>query len=155
MDVPGTLKPGGVLDRLVEAKSARLENSKARNPLKDLVERCERLPEQAPERSFAARISRRDTINIIAEIKHQSPSKGVIRKQFDPAQIARQYSGSGAAALSILTEEDFFGGSLDHLEAVRRATDLPLLRKDFIFDEYQVYETAAAGADALLLIVAI
>jgi indole-3-glycerol phosphate synthase len=155
MKFPGTLTAGGVLDQLVEAKCVRLKKSKAATPLEKLVAICERLPERAHEASFAARIRRGDSTNIIAEIKHRSPSKGVIRENFDPVQIARQYSSAGAAAISVLTEEDYFGGSLDQLAAVRGSTDLPLLRKDFIFDEYQVYEAAAAGADALLLIVAI
>ena len=93
--------------------------------------------------------------SIIAEIKHRSPSKGVIREEFDPEAIAASYDKEGAAALSVLTEEDFFGGSLAHLRAVRERTSLPLLRKDFLFDEYQIHEALAAGADALLLIVAI
>jgi indole-3-glycerol phosphate synthase len=92
--------------------------------------------------------------NIIAEFKRRSPSKGEIRSDADPTSIAKAYESAGAAAVSVLTEEDYFDGSLDDLRAIRQATSLPLLRKDFIFEEYQVYESAAAGADALLLIVA-
>ena len=92
--------------------------------------------------------------NIIAEFKRRSPSKGEIRRDADPAHIARAYESAGAAAVSVLTEEDYFDGSLDDLRAIRQAISLPVLRKDFIFEEYQVYESAAAGADALLLIVA-
>lgn len=98
---------------------------------------------QAPER-----------INVIAEIKRASPSKGTIRDEIDPAELARAYESGGAAAISVLTEEDYFRGSLADLQLVREAVRVPILRKDFIFDEYQIYETAAAGADALLLIVA-
>jgi indole-3-glycerol phosphate synthase len=93
-------------------------------------------------------------INVIAELKRRSPSKGIIRENFDPAAIARNYAANGAAALSVLTEEDFFDGSLDYLRVVDEVTDSPLLRKDFIFDHYQIYEAAHAGADAILLIVA-
>lgn len=96
----------------------------------------------------------RDAINVIAEIKRRSPSKGIIRSDFDPARIASNYLAGGAAAISILTEEDFFDGSLEHLREVRSLTDLPILRKDFIFDEYQLHEAIDAGADAILLIAA-
>jgi indole-3-glycerol phosphate synthase len=91
---------------------------------------------------------------IIAEFKRRSPSKGEIRRDADPAHIAKAYESGGAAAVSVLTEEDYFDGSLDDLRAIRQVTSLPVLRKDFIFEEYQVYESAAAGADALLLIAA-
>jgi indole-3-glycerol phosphate synthase len=93
-------------------------------------------------------------INIIAEFKRKSPSRGEIRSNADPVGIAKAYEAAGASAVSVLTEEDYFDGSLDDLHAVRRAILLPILRKDFIFEEYQVYESAAAGADAILLIVA-
>jgi indole-3-glycerol phosphate synthase len=93
-------------------------------------------------------------INIIAEFKRRSPSKGVICEAADLVSIVRSYEAGGAAAISVLTEEDYFDGSLADLSAVKRSVALPVLRKDFVFDEYQVYESAAAGADALLLIVA-
>ena len=93
-------------------------------------------------------------INIIAEFKRKSPSRGEIRRNADPSIIAKAYEDAGAAAVSVLTEEDYFDGSLDDLRSVRQAISLPILRKDFIFEEYQVYESAAAGADAILLIVA-
>lgn len=96
----------------------------------------------------------RQGINIIAEFKRRSPSKGVIRADADLKQIVSSYEAGGAAAISVLTEEDYFSGSLDDLRAVKQLVDLPVLRKDFVFDEYQVYESAAAGADAVLLIVA-
>ena len=96
----------------------------------------------------------RDGVNIIAEFKRRSPSKGPIRVDADLVQIVKSYEAGSATAISVLTEEDYFSGSLDDLRAVKRLVDLPVLRKDFIFDEYQVFESAAAGADAVLLIVA-
>jgi len=97
---------------------------------------------------------RRDGVNIIAEFKRRSPSKGIIRAEANVTAIARNYEAGGAVAMSVLTEEDYFAGSLDDLRAVKATVDLPVLRKDFMFEEYQVYEAAAAGADAILLIVA-
>jgi indole-3-glycerol phosphate synthase len=94
-------------------------------------------------------------INIIAEFKRRSPSKGMIREGANPVEIARAYQAGGAVAMSVLTEEDYFAGSLEDLRQVKFAVDLPVLRKDFIVDEYQVYESAASGADAILLIVAV
>lgn len=96
----------------------------------------------------------RDGVNIIAEFKRRSPSKGVIRADADLKTIVQAYEAGGAVAISVLTEEDYFSGSLDDLRAVKKLVGLPVLRKDFVFDEYQVYESAAAGADAVLLIVA-
>ncbi len=96
----------------------------------------------------------RPGVNVIAECKRRSPSKGVLRAEYDPVAIARGYERAGAAAISVLTEPTFFDGALEHLEAVRAATAAPLLRKDFIVDEYQLLEAQAAGADAVLLIVA-
>ena len=147
----GVRAAGGILDRIVEAKAARLEAAKRRAPTSALIER-------GASRSFhslAGALARADSVNIIAEIKQRSPSKGIICADFNPVRIASSYAGAGAAALSVLAEEDFFGGSLDHLEAIRNRVALPLLRKDFIFDEYQLHESVSAGADAVLLIVAI
>jgi indole-3-glycerol phosphate synthase len=97
---------------------------------------------------------RADGINIVAEFKRRSPSRGTIRADANVMEIVQSYEAGGAAALSILTEEDYFGGSLDDLRAVKSTVALPVLRKDFVFEDYQVYESAAAGADAILLIVA-
>lgn len=103
---------------------------------------------------FVSALARTDRVNIIAECKRRSPSRGVLRAVYDPVAIARGYSAAGAAAISVLTEPTFFDGSLDHLAAVRSAVDIPVLRKDFIISRYQLLEARAAGADAVLLIVA-
>ena len=103
---------------------------------------------------FEAELGRAGRVNVIAECKRRSPSKGVLALRYDPVSIARQYERGGASAISVLTEPTFFDGALDHLAAVRAAVDIPLLRKDFIVDEYQLFEARAAGADAVLLIVA-
>lgn len=139
-----------ILTKIVERKRERLIAAKQSKSLLDL--RAELQPNSEPHRFRAA--LQRDGINIIAEIKRRSPSKGIIRENFDPEEIAANYSRNGAACISVLTEEDFFDGSLEYLCAVRVVTGLPLLRKDFIFDEYQIYEAALAGADAILLIAA-
>jgi indole-3-glycerol phosphate synthase len=109
----------------------------------------------APRRGvLRAALSDPDRINVIAECKRRSPARGVLRWAYDPATIAAGYERAGAAALSVLTEPGFFDGSLDHLKAVRNAVQLPVLRKDFTVDPYQIWEARAAGADAVLLIVA-
>lgn len=134
------------LSEIVERKRQRVEALKRTVPF-DALER----------RSGSHRLRQallNDRINIIAEFKRRSPSKGVIRADADLKQIAKSYEAGGAAAISVLTEEDYFSGSLDDLRAAKKSVYLPVLQKDFIFDEYQVYESAAAGADALLLIVA-
>ncbi len=138
-----------ILEKIVTRKRERLAASQAALPLAELRKQVK----TQPGGRFINALQR-DGINIIAEIKRRSPSKGVIREDFDPVAIARNYTANGAAALSCLTEEDFFDGSLDYLRAIRQATPLPLLRKDFIFDEYQLYEAAHAGADGILLIAA-
>lgn len=102
---------------------------------------------------FEAALAARNGVAVIAECKRRSPSRGVLRPEYDPVAIARSYAAAGAAAISILTEPTFFDGSLEHLAAVRGAVTLPLLRKDFVISEYQLCEARAAGADAVLLIV--
>jgi indole-3-glycerol phosphate synthase len=103
---------------------------------------------------FKAALTHANRLNVIAECKRRSPSRGVLKSDYDPAAIASAYERAGAAAISVLTEPAFFDGHLDHLAAVRAVTDLPLLRKDFVVDRYQILEALAAGADAILLIVA-
>ncbi|MFL6212995.1 MAG: indole-3-glycerol phosphate synthase TrpC [Blastocatellia bacterium] len=149
----GLLKAGGILDRIVEAKATRLHQAMSAVSLDELIRTSEGVERAAG--AFAENLKRAGTVNVIAEIKRRSPSRGIIREEFEPAQIARSYSEAGATAMSVLCEEDYFDGSLDHLRAVRDVTATPLLRKDFLFDEYQLYEARAAGADAVLLIVAI
>jgi indole-3-glycerol phosphate synthase len=140
----------GILEEIVERKRERLNEAKQRLPLGELIST---MPTSVGGGRFI-RALQQEGINIIAEIKRRSPSRGIIRDKFNPVIIARNYTANGAVALSVLTEEDFFDGSLDHLRGVRHVTDLPLLRKDFIFDEYQIYESAYAEADAVLLIAA-
>jgi indole-3-glycerol phosphate synthase len=137
----------GILARIVERKRAELARDSAR--LNHLEKRAF---ERRDFRDFKASLKRPA---IIAEIKQASPSKGVLSEHFDPAAIARKYQDGGAAALSVLTDRDFFQGSLADLEAARAATSLPVLRKDFTIADFHVIEAAAHGADAILLIAAI
>jgi indole-3-glycerol phosphate synthase len=139
-----------ILDDIVAARRVDVANAKRTVPLAAL-EGCARY--QEARRGFAAAL-RAHPPAVIAEVKKASPSRGVIRADFDPVAIAQRYASAGAAAISVLTEERFFQGSPAHLEAIRAAVDVPLLRKDFIFDPYQLAEARAWGADAALLIVA-
>jgi indole-3-glycerol phosphate synthase len=107
-----------------------------------------------PVRPFAPALARPDRVNVIAEHKRRSPSRGAIREDLLPRDVARRYEEAGAAAISVLTDEAFFGGRMDHLEDVRAVASVPVLRKDFVLDPWQVWEARAAGADAVLLIVA-
>jgi indole-3-glycerol phosphate synthase len=140
-----------ILDEIVKRKRERLKEVKIKNPLSDLKEKVRDLPET---KDFKEAIKREkgEPIRLIAEIKKSSPSKGIIRDDLDPEEIANIYEEKGASAISVLTEEDFFKGSLSDLQEVRGKVKLPLLRKDFIFDPYQVYESRLNGADAILLI---
>ena len=141
-----------ILAEILEHKRAELEVARVRVPAEVLEERARQL-EPAP-RGFLRTLAQAPRPRVIAEIKRRSPSRGEIRPEFDPVAIARSYAEAGAAALSVLTDERYFGGSLEVLEAVRSATELPLLRKDFLLEPYQIYESRVAGADAILLIVA-
>ena len=142
-----------VLSEIMAKKQERVTAAKEVVPLDEMRRlACEARSSAKPHALLDA--VRRDGVNIIAEFKRRSPSKGMIRGDADVTGIARSYAAGGAVAMSVLTEEDYFAGSLDDLRTVKATVDLPVLRKDFMFEEYQIYEAAAAGADAILLIVA-
>ncbi len=151
-----------ILDKIVTAKQRELATAKVERPLADLEARIASRPApldftQAIRRRRIAAIGR-SPIAVIAEVKKASPSRGLLCPDFDPVRLAQDYAAGGAAAVSVLTEADHFQGSLSHLAEIKAAAGLettPLLRKDFLFDPYQVYEARAFGADAILLIVAI
>lgn len=146
--------PSDILDRILARKVVEIQDRRERIAIAELAAACASLP---PARGFAdaieAALARGDAA-VIAEIKKASPSKGVIRADFDPAAIARSYQEGGATCLSVLTDVDFFQGSDAYLQQARAACALPVLRKDFVIDPYQVYEARALGADCILLIVA-
>ena len=139
-----------ILDTILQHKERELAERQAAVPLRGLEKRAEATE---PPRDFTAAL-RQDGIRLIAEIKRASPSKGVFAPGLDPAALAQTYESGGASALSVLTDERFFQGSLSDLTAARSAVDIPALRKDFTTDEYHITEARAAGADAVLLIVA-
>jgi indole-3-glycerol phosphate synthase len=142
-----------VLSKILARKRERVEQAKREVSLERL--RNDAVAKRADSTPHALRRAlQADGINIIAEFKRRSPSKGVIRADADLPSIVSSYQAGGAVALSVLTEEDYFDGSLADLRSAKSSVDLPVLRKDFLFDEYQVFESAAAGADAILLIVA-
>jgi indole-3-glycerol phosphate synthase len=143
-----------VLQRILAVKGREVARAKSTRPLTALRDEVRR---GAPARDFAGALLSKITAGkpaVIAEIKKASPSRGVLRESFDPGAIAASYERNGAACLSVLTDEQFFQGGLDHLKQARAACKLPVLRKDFTIDPYQVYEARAAGADCILLIVA-
>jgi indole-3-glycerol phosphate synthase len=142
---------GTVLDRILESRRAEVEHRK-----KVLPETALKYGVKAasPVRDFSAALSR-DGLNVLAELKPASPSHGVLREPFDPPALATALESAGAAALSVLTESEFFRGSLKNLRDARKSVNLPVLRKDFIFDPWQVWETRANDSDSLLLMVAV
>ena len=142
------------LSEIIASKRRRAEAAKQTLPPRAMLAMAENARAGAHSHALWAALNAPERTNIIAECKRRSPSKGAINGDADPVMLAKAYESGGAIGISVLTEEDYFGGSLNDLRAVRNATALPILRKDFIFDEYQIYETAAVGADALLLIVA-
>jgi indole-3-glycerol phosphate synthase len=139
---------------ILAKKSARLAEAKRIRAVEELGTQAAEARKQALPHRLLRALRDDKRVNVIAEFKRRSPSKGLIRVDADAVGIARQYERGGAVAISVLTEQDYFAGSLEDLAAVRTTVELPILRKDFIIEEYQVYESAAAGADALLLIVA-
>lgn len=141
-----------LLAAIVQATRRAVTDRQAELPASAL----ERLAsERTPRgRLFRAQLARADCINVVAECKRRSPSRSILRPHYDPADVARRYAAAGAAAVSVLTEPTFFDGALDHLDVVRAAIHVPVLRKDFIVSEYQLLEARAHGADAVLLIVA-
>jgi len=141
-----------ILQKIVANTKTNLVHKKAEFPLEKIKSSLENL--KLPRGKFKDNISSKDEA-IIAEIKKASPSAGIIKEDFEPTKIAMEYESFGASALSILTEEDFFMGSIEYLKDVKKITSLPILRKDFMIDEYQIYESKLIGADCILLIASI
>ena len=138
-----------ILEKIVVYKRDEVDADRQKVSLAD---QQARLRDAAPVRDFLSAINASSSMALIAEVKKASPSKGVIRADFDPIDIARQYEAAGADCISVLTDTHFFQGHLDYLTSIRSVVDVPLLRKDFVIDPYQVYQARAAGADAVLLI---
>ena len=141
-----------ILNDIVENTRAKLESKKAELPLAEIISKLNEL--NLPKGAFKESLLNKDQA-IIAEIKKSSPSAGIISEDFDPIKKAKEYEDFGASALSILTEEDFFQGSSEYLKEVKAITSLPILRKDFMIDEYQIYEAKLIGADCILLIASV
>ena len=142
-----------ILDDILTHRREQLKRETERCPLKEMQARAEKQLSGRKPLSLAAAL-KKDTLSCICEVKKASPSKGLIRPDFRPVDFAKEYEAAGANAISCLTEEHYFQGSSEYLAAIRKEVDIPVLRKDFIFDEYQVFEAAALGADAVLLIAA-
>lgn len=141
-----------ILDEIVAQKIVRLALQSEKISLEKIIKLAQAAPEPV---DFTSAIKRKQRISLIAEIKKASPSKGLLRENFNPTELASEYAQAGVSGISVITEEDFFLGSPDYLVAVRDTVRLPVLRKDFIFDSYQVHESRALGADAVLLVAAI
>ncbi len=139
-----------ILDDILERKRQEVQAAQQHLSLRDLKQRVSKYQS---ERSFKDALTDGNTIHLISELKRKSPSKGMLRERFDPVALAQEMQEAGAHALSVLTDEHFFGGSLDFLRTVKQFTDIPALRKDFIIDPYQIYQAAAYQADAILLLV--
>lgn len=143
-----------ILDEIITHRASQLEREKAACPLFEMKQRAEKVLAKRKPLSLKTAL-RQDTLACICEVKKASPSKGLICPDFHPTEIAKTYASAGANAISCLTEEYYFQGSSNYLAAIRQEVSLPILRKDFLFDEYQIYEAAAIGADAVLLIAAV
>lgn len=142
-----------ILDEIVEKRKIQLEREKAAADIETVKKAAERLDRQCI--SFKNALAKPDRLSVISEVKKASPSKGLIQPNFDPVKIAKEYETCGADAVSCLTEEHYFQGSSEYFKAIRQAIGLPMIRKDFIIDEYQIYEARLMGADAILLIAAV
>lgn len=142
-----------ILDEIVEKRKIQLEREKAAADLETVKSAALKLDRKCI--SFKAAFAKPDRLSVISEVKKASPSKGLIQPNFDPVKIAKEYEASGADAVSCLTEEHYFQGSSEYFKAIRKAINLPMIRKDFIIDEYQIYEARLMGADAILLIAAV
>jgi len=138
-----------ILSRIIEEKRRSLEEAKRIKPQEELIREVKNLCVRS---TFKKNISRPHHVNLIAEIKKASPSKGILRGDFNLLKIALTYQANGASAISVLTDERFFEGKLEYVRKIKESISLPVLRKDFVIDEYQIYESVAAGADAVLLI---
>ncbi len=142
----------GILDEIADYKRGCVEDAKALQPIEEIKLTAADVP---PARDFGGALIKDKDISLIAEVKRASPSKGVFREDFDPEEIARIYEENGATAISVLTDEKYFGGRPEHIGMIKSVSNLPALRKDFIVDEYQIYEARILEADAILLIAAI
>ncbi len=141
------------LSKIIETTKETLKKSSSYRPITSLEEDFEKYQKRGFIEAISKKVSSEETA-IIAEIKKASPSKGLIREDFEPKKIAEDYEANGATSLSVLTDEPFFQGKLEYLDMVRNSCSLPILRKDFMIDPYQIYETKASGGDCILLIVA-
>lgn len=142
-----------ILGEIVEKRKIQLEREKAAADFETVKRAAEKLDRQCI--SFKSALAKPDRLSVISEVKKASPSKGLIQPNFDPVKIAKEYESCGADAVSCLTEEHYFQGSSEYFKLIRQAINLPMIRKDFIIDEYQIYEARLMGADAILLIAAV
>jgi len=141
-----------ILDTILEYKKTEVENQKKACSQEELINKCQNLPETKSFLSTLKKNKENNKISLIAEVKKASPSKGVIKADFKPVEIAEIYQKAGASAISVLTDENFFQGSIQYLKDIKKIVEIPILRKDFIIDEYQIYQTREMGADIILLI---